>query len=1499
MAARDNAAPPSAARRQWPRRLAIGLAASAVLLAAAGWLLGRESTLRLLVQKIANASGGSVVVEGVSGSLYGAMHVKHALFRSPDQLITGDDIDIDWSPLQLFSDGVAIDRLQVARLAVQRLRTPAPSPMPASLAPPFALSIRDARFGRIRLTDSSAGAAGSAPSVIEQLRFALRGDRTGWTLREASAGTPWGRLTASGSMGAAAPFKLDASARLSAALAPAAISPAPTTPPTTAPATAPTLAPPAPSATLDLRLTGDLARTELSARGQSGAARADATVTLAPFDPVALRTLHLQGQGINPGAFNPALPTAELRVEIDAAIDARRNVDASVKLDNVAAAGTLDVQRLPLRTLRGRFGGNLARLELRELLIDLGEAGTFSGKGTLSRPGGAGSPARTAFVLHTDRLDLNGLHRRLGHTGLAGDLRIASSGTGADATETISAKLTDRALAFEAEATLAARVLTLRQARLSAAKASVRLSGTASLGGARRFELDAEARNFNPAAFGSYPVADINADAHASGDLAPDWSLAAEVALQPSRLLRLPLSGKGRFHANARHVSAVQANFALGRNTIALHGEFGAPGEQLLWRLDGAELAAAHSELYGVVNASGALGGGLAAPRSSFELDAVGLGLGAGASTRAANRSALHASGEAWLGAAVPGAPQRALEIKASGSAQRFNPGAFGAALAGSINASFDGNARLGAHWRAALNLALQPSTLANEALSGHVRLNADDAHIGAADIELRLGPNLLTAQGGFGGASEQLAWRLDAPRLDVLGAEYGGTLRGSGAFSGTRAAPALTVTLDGQNLRAGGGRQLAALRARADLSTGSGGADRLASEIEIVNLVSGATRLAGARLQTSGTRGAHSVRLTARGEGFDASAELRGGLSADGWSGTIERLQNRGRHGLTLQAPAPLRLAGAPGSGLGGLLHPAQLALTGAVLTLPDGSINLRSLTKDGAHWSSSGGATGVPLTYLAQSWPALREGVSGDLALGAAWALDLQGGAAPLLGGTLRLLRERGDLVVGSELPVRLGLRQLEARAELAAGALRLRLDIDGVRAGHATLDASARLQGGRLANDSALTLSANADMGSIAWLAPLGGQPGLELDGALKLALSGAGTLGAPTLDGSVSGDALALTWAEQGVKLRNGQLRATLEGDRLLLRRLSFDGVQGHAVADGVLRFGGGDTDVALKLVAERLEVLARPDRTVVLSGQGTLTRDARQFALEGKFRADHALIELAPQGRPTLSSDVIVLGQNDGAAATKALPARPLTVDIEANLGDRFELKGMGIDALLSGTLRIRGTGGRRPRVNGTLRVQNGTYAAYGQKLQIEQGVLNFSGAYDNPALSIRALRKRPDGEQLSETNVEAGVEVRGTALAPSAKLISTPNVPDSDKLAWLVLGHDMAASAGNEAGVLGAAAGALLGGANGGVQSRLASSLGVDELGLSQARGLETTVVTVGKRLSSRAYLSFEQGASTASSVVRLRYKLNPRITLQLQTGTNSALDVLYSWAFD
>ena len=1459
---------PPVRRRRWPRRVATGVVVTGALLAGAYWYLGRESTLQTLAQKIASSSGGNIVITGVTGSLYGSMHIKHFVFRSPDQQITGDNIDIDWSPFQYLSKGVAINRLHVASLTTQALRDAGPAKMPTTLAPPFQLAIDDAQLAAVTMI----GLGAKSRTLLTDVRFKLHGDRLKWQLQDASAVTPLGLAKADGSIGAARPFKLDATASLAQLQPKAGQKPA----------------------QLNLRASGDLTATELAASGQSGAAVGDAKFSLAPFEPIPLRAMTINGRGIDPGFFNPALPTADLTIAVAARIGQNRDIAGSVSIDNQGPAGTIDHQRLPLRAMRGKLGGNLAALKISDVLVDFGVAGKFTGDGAVARTMDDTGLGTAEFVLHTDRLDLKSLHSRMKSTKIAGDIKLANAG----ATQMLIARLADSGMRLDARAELADNLLTIDQARLSAGAGRVDLQGSAALTGDQAFKITASAAHFNPAAFGDYPAADLNADVHAAGHVAPAWKVAADFALRPSRLFNQPLSGKGRLDADAAHISNVAATLALGQNTVDLRGSFGAPGERLLWNVDGKQLAAARSDLYGALKASGAVTGTMAAPRTTFVVDANGLGWAA--ATRKADNGTLHASGEAWL---APAGAARVVEIKANGSAQRFNPAAFGSFLPGSINGAFDASGRLGADWRGALNLTLQPSTLSNAPLWGYAKLAADATHVSNADVDLHLGPNVVNARGSFGAARDQLDWRIDAGQLAVLGPDFGGALKGAGTISGSMQAPALKLALEGQNLRLLGKHQLKSLRASASVGSGQGAADALVSDIELTNYASGATRIAAAHLQTSGTRGAHSLRLTARGENFDALAEVHGGWNANAWTGTVDKLQNTGRYALTLQAPAPLRLAGAPGAGVMGLARPEQVALSNAVIKLPEGSVTLQSLDKNSARWTSKGAATGVPLNYLAQFSQGMRDNLAGDLALGAQWSLDMQApavaGGAPALNGMLHVFRENGDLIAGAEVPVVLGLRQLDARADVAGGALRMQLDLDGVRAGHARIDATAQMVDGRLGNSSPLKLSANADMGSIAWLAPLTGQPALEMDGTLKVNLTGAGTVGAPSLNGTVSGDKLALRWADQGVKLRDGQLRAQLAGDQLLLQRLSFEGVQGRAVADGAVRFAGGEASMNLKLVADKLEVLSRPDRTLVVSGQSTLTRDAKRFALDGKFRADRALIELAPQGRPVLSDDVIVLGRGKTGLPVKEAPSMPLSVDIEADLGDSFRLRGMGVDAELAGTVRIRAAGGRAPRANGTIRVASGKYDAYGQKLTIERGVLSFSGPVDNPALNILALRKRPDGEQLTETNVEAGVEIRGTAMSPVAKLVSTPSVPDSEKLSWLVLGHGMEGTSGNEAGVLSAAAGALLGGKGGGFQSRLANSLGVDELGLSQAKGLESTVVTVGKRISARAYLSFEQGATTASSLVKLRYKLNPRITLQLQTGTNTALDVLYSWAFD
>jgi translocation and assembly module TamB len=172
---------------------------------------------------------------------------------------------------------------------------------------------------------------------------------------------------------------------------------------------------------------------------------------------------------------------------------------------------------------------------------------------------------------------------------------------------------------------------------------------------------------------------------------------------------------------------------------------------------------------------------------------------------------------------------------------------------------------------------------------------------------------------------------------------------------------------------------------------------------------------------------------------------------------------------------------------------------------------------------------------------------------------------------------------------------------------------------------------------------------------------------------------------------------------------------------------------------------------------------------------------------------------------------------------------------------------------------------------------------------VERGIVNFQGPLDDPGLNILALRKG--------LSVEAGVEVTGTMRRPSVRLVSTPNVPDGEKLSWIVLGR-VPESGGVDTALLLAAAGSIMGGKSGG---QLGQVFGVDEFSLRQQAGgdsLQNQKVTVGKQLSSRARISYEQGLTEVGGVTKFTYTLTPRITIVTRAGIEDALDIFYSFRF-
>jgi translocation and assembly module TamB len=237
------------------------------------------------------------------------------------------------------------------------------------------------------------------------------------------------------------------------------------------------------------------------------------------------------------------------------------------------------------------------------------------------------------------------------------------------------------------------------------------------------------------------------------------------------------------------------------------------------------------------------------------------------------------------------------------------------------------------------------------------------------------------------------------------------------------------------------------------------------------------------------------------------------------------------------------------------------------------------------------------------------------------------------------------------------------------------------------------------------------------------------------------------------------------------------------------------------------------------------------------------------------------------------------------------------VSVTLDLGPDFQLRGQGLSTRLAGMLTVnsRGTGMSQPRLTGEIRTVLGTYRAYGQRLDIEEGVLRFTGPFDNPALDILAIR--PNLTQ------RVGVQIIGTARSPRVRLFSDPVLSEAETLSWLLLGRS-GANGGAEAAMLQRAAMALLGGSANGISGQLTQALGLDELSVrsqgDSADGNTTgATVMVGKRLARNFYVAYEQALSGALGSFQIFYDLTSRLTLRAQIGQQSVIDLIYTVRFD
>lgn len=673
-----------------------------------------------------------------------------------------------------------------------------------------------------------------------------------------------------------------------------------------------------------------------------------------------------------------------------------------------------------------------------------------------------------------------------------------------------------------------------------------------------------------------------------------------------------------------------------------------------------------------------------------------------------------------------------------------------------------------------------------------------------------------------------------------------------------------------------------------------------------------------------------------------DLNLGLEGGWTREsGWQGRVTALQ-AGHAGARLRVAGPLDL----GYDAAGQWHVGQGALDVALDGQPLLQLQHQGSAGGAGKWETRGRIDPLVVTperiAKLQAWlgkagsdlggvnTALSEqALRSRLRLALDWNLKFAG----TLQGEAHLVRLDGDLIVPGDVPIELGLQT--ARLDLAlrpvseaASKAALDLQIATRRMGRMHVQADTLVHatpggglGLRVQDEKHVRVQADSE--DLAWVNLLLGGA-MEVGGVIHADVRGRSLpRGGWALSGPVRGEDMHLLVLDQGVRLLDGTLQAHFDGMRLVLDHLRFPAVRRVApkewrtatwvaenpdAQNGYLDLSGlWDLDAQsgeARVAFSRYPVLQRSDRYAMISGELRIRADLPRIDLGGKIVADAGWFDLDMLNNiPSLDGDVVVLKPGQTSPAEPESPPLDMRADLTVDLGPRFYLTGYGLDSGLVGSLDLHLVQGKLTAL-GALRTRGGAINAYGQHLQLRRGTITFQGDVANPVLDIQALR--------TDVAVQAGVQVAGTARRPRIDLISRPEVSETEKLTWLLLGHGPDEAGGDMSLLFSVGSSFLSGG------EPFYKRFGLDELSMRSgelgstgsvlpvesvvsgldagASPIEQRFVRASKALAKDLTVSLEQALAQTGTVARLSYRLMRNLQAEMTVGTVSGLALVYRW---
>jgi len=391
---------------------------------------------------------------------------------------------------------------------------------------------------------------------------------------------------------------------------------------------------------------------------------------------------------------------------------------------------------------------------------------------------------------------------------------------------------------------------------------------------------------------------------------------------------------------------------------------------------------------------------------------------------------------------------------------------------------------------------------------------------------------------------------------------------------------------------------------------------------------------------------------------------------------------------------------------------------------------------------------------------------------------------------------------------------------------------------------------------------------------------------VDGHIAVALTLGGQLNAPQINGELALDANNANIPALGINVSELNARLRPDGQKFTFTLQATSG--GTLTIDGNGELRKGQPMLSASIRGDKFLAVDLPAATATISPDIAITLQQSQLAFSGTLRVPSATLhpEAAQTGAITVSEDQIIVDAPEAAQTGLQIAGT-----LKLVLGDAVHLEGFGLKTRLAGQLTVIEQHGKLARGHGEIRMEDGSYAAFGQELTIEYGRLLFAGGpITRPLLDLRALRKLPDPP------LKIGANLRGTPDAPKVTLFSEPALSQTDTLAYLVAGRPLRQTDAAQTDLLAKAALALRLRSARFITEQISSRLGLEDLSLQADSQTDQAQLVLGKYLSPRLYVSYGLGVFDTSHTLLARYILSPRWYLEARSdGSVSSGDIFFN----